>query len=166
MLPVAVAVALFGGSAAASDSGPPDADIRVGGKPLNLSPWTFSWTHETDEGGCVYSIGDGFPTWKPVGKVEHLHARPRIVLHDRARPRQVILRTSGRLREAGYLLAPNRLDTELQPRRRGGETVAWVVKFAIKVPLVRYVDAFVAWPDAGRCRGDRLASFDFKLKRD
>jgi hypothetical protein len=166
LVPLVCALGVLAAVAAAAENGrPPEAKLRISGETHRISPWSFSWTRRTRDGGCQASITDGFPTWRPVGRVAHLHARPRIVLARPQRPGRVSAKASGRLSHRGHLIGANRLDVDLEPRRRGGRTVAWVATIPIKVPAIRYVDVHAHWHADERCAGSREVFLDFKLER-
>jgi hypothetical protein len=158
----------FAAPAGARDDRVPRVELRIGQRSPILHSFTSSWTYRRGA-HCVGEESDGVPGFRPALEIASRRARPRLVLHKRARPEEVRITGYRRLGESLPAGSGRNYRARLGPRRRAGEIVAWVARPRISVKHRLFLTLFAAWSDRSGCLPDGpedSAYWSFGLRRD
>jgi hypothetical protein len=152
---------------AAAAKKPPRAGLRANGESARLGPWTYRWQYGAGWSGCQIIIADGTPSYEPRLSVPHRHARPRVVFLRDREPRVERFRAYSEIGDEGTPEGSGRrVRSQVQPKRRGGEIVAWAIRFRVDVVDRPYFDLDVSFQPRGRCREGGSGSYSFGLERE
>ena len=96
----------------------------------------------------------------------HAHAQPRVVILRDRRPRVRRFQAYAELDSHGSPAGDGkRVESNVKPKRRGGDVIAWVIVFRVNVGARPYFDLDLVYRARGRCGEGGRASYAFGIAR-
>jgi hypothetical protein len=145
---------------------PPRAELRANGDSARLGPWTYGWQYPSGQ-SCGSVVSDGLPNYRPRLSVPHRHSQPRVVFLGNRRPRVARFHAYSEISDEGTPEGKGkRVRFQVEPKRHGGETIGWAIRFRVDVVERPYFNLKVSFRPRGRCREGGNGSYAFGLERE
>jgi hypothetical protein len=165
--PILVLALLLTAPAAEAAKRPPRAKLQGNGESARIGPWSYSWSHPSGPEYCAGVASDGIPGYDARIDVAHPHAKPRVVILRDRRPRVLSFRAYAELDSNGLTNSDGkRVASDVEPRLRNGNVVAWVIAFRVNVAVRPYFDLDLGFRPRGRCDEGGSASYAFGIGHD